>query len=183
LIVGDSETGVTNVDDFVARMLAGCIQVGYAPDITNSMDMTPVNYVSAAMVYLSRQPESVGKVFHLLNPSPIHWSDIFDLVNAEGYPVKKLPFDEWVEAVEENADPQTNVLYPLLPFFHINFARRMLGIADSHYDQLGTASTQAALAGSGLRCSKIDRDLIRIFLEQLIRTHRLEDVTRVIASV
>lgn len=175
LIVGDSETGVSNVDDFVARMLAGCIQVGYAPDIANSMDMTPVNYVAAAMAHLSRQPESVGKVFHLLNPAPIHWSDIFDMVIAEGYAVRKLPFNEWVEAVEENADPQTNVLYPLLPFFHITFARRMLGVENSHYYQLGTANTQAAMNGSGLTCPKIDRELIRTFLAQLIQTGRLSD--------
>jgi thioester reductase-like protein len=177
--VGDSVTGVSNVDDFVARMLAGCIQVGIAPDIRNSMDMTPVNYVAAAMVYLSRQQESVGKVFHLLNPTPIHWSDIFDMVMAEGYPVDKLPFSQWVEAVEEKADPQKNVLYPLLPFFQINFARRMLGVEDSHYYQLGTASTQAALKESGLACSKIDQPLIRVFLQQLIETGRLEDTYRV----
>lgn len=174
LIVGDSVTGVSNVDDFVARMLAGCIQVGYAPDIRNSMDMTPVNYVAAAMVYLSRQQESVGKVFHLLNPTPIHWSDIFDMVIAEGYPVQKLPFNDWVEAVEEKADPEKNVLYPLLPFFHINFARRMLGIADSHYYQLGTASTQAALSSSGLTCPHIDRALIHVFLKQLVASGRLQ---------
>ena len=97
LIVGDSETGVSNFDDFVARMLAGCIQVGYAPDIANSMDMTPVNYVAAAMVTSRASRNRSGKVFHLLNPSPIHWSEIFDMVIEQGYPVQKLPFSEWVE--------------------------------------------------------------------------------------
>jgi thioester reductase-like protein len=160
-------------------MLAGCIQVGVAPDIKNSMDMTPVNYVAAAMVYLSRQRASVGKVFHLLNPSPIHWSDIFDMVIAEGYPVRKLPFNEWVEAVEERADPQKNVLYPLLPFFQITFARRMLGVENSHYFQLGTTSTQAAMNGSGLTCPKIDRKLIHTFLQQLASTGRLESTLAV----
>ncbi len=174
LIVGDSDTGVSNIDDFVARMLGGCIQIGAAPDIRNSMDMTPVNYIAAAMVYLSRQQELVGKVFHLLNPAPIHWSDIFDMVIAEGYAVNKLPFNEWVEAVEEKADPSKNVLYPLLPFFHINFARRMLGVSDTHYPLLGTASTQAAMRGSGLTCSKIDRALIHTFLSYLAQTGRLE---------
>ncbi len=179
LIVGDSETGVSNVDDFVARMLAGCIQVGVAPDITNSMDMTPVNYIAAAMVYLSRQPESVGQVFHLLNPVPIHWSDIFDRVIDQGYPVRKLPFNQWVETVAQKADPEKNMLYPLLPFFQITFARRMLGVADSHFSLLGTASTQRALSGSSLVCPKIDSTLIRTFLTQLALTGRLEDAPQV----
>jgi hypothetical protein len=126
------------------------------------------------MVYLARQPESVGKVFHLLNPVPIHWSDIFDMVIAQGYHVRKLPFNEWVETVEEKADPEKNVLYPLLPFFHITFARRMLGVAESHFSLLGTASTQQSLRGSGLACPKIDPTLIRTFLTQLAQTGRLE---------
>ncbi|NWG16780.1 MAG: thioester reductase domain-containing protein [Chloroflexi bacterium] len=174
LIVGDSQTGASNVDDFVARMMIGSIQAGYAPDIHNLMDMTPVDFVSAAMVYLSRQPESVGQVFHLLNPTPIHWSDIFDLVIEAGYPVKKLAFNQWVEAIEERANPDCNPLHPLLPFFHIDFARRMLGVSDSAYYALGTAATQRALAGSGIGCPPIDRRLIHTFLSRFAHNGRLE---------
>jgi len=173
LIVGDSQTGASNADDFVARMLIGCIEAGYAPDIHSAMDMTPVDYAAQAMVYLSRQRESVGKVFHLLNPNPIHWSDIFDRVSEAGYPVKKLPFNEWVEAIEEHAIPDKNPLHPLLPFFHINFARRMLGVNDSHFPLLGTAATQKALAGSGFTCPPIDGKLINTFLNQLVQSKRL----------
>lgn len=174
LIVGDSQTGVSNVDDFVARMMIGCIQAGYAPDIQNLMDMTPVDFVSAAMVYLSRQPQSVGQVFHLLNPIPIHWSNIFNLVIEAGYPVKKLTFNSWVEAIEEHANPDRNPLYPLLPFFHIDFARRMLGVSDSAYYALGTAATQCALGGSGIGCPPIDRRLIHTFLSRFAQNGRLE---------
>jgi hypothetical protein len=128
------------------------------------------------MYYLSRQPESVGKVFHLLNPAPIHWSEIFDMVIAAGYPVQKLPFNEWVEAVEDHEDPATNPLHPLLPFFHIPFARRMLGISDSHFQALGTAATLSALAGSGIACPPIDERLIRVFLQGFAQTGRLSRV-------
>lgn len=182
LVVGDSRTGVSNVDDFVARILVGCIQSGYAPDIHNAMDMTPVNFISAAMLYLSQQNESLGKVFHLLNPNPIHWSDIFDIVIEAGFPVTKLPFNEWVEAVEERANPETNPLYPLLPFFHIGFARRMLGVADSHYSALGTAVAQAGLAPSGLKCPQIDRQVITTFLNRFYQTGRLERAPVMVAG-
>lgn len=174
LIVGDSRTGVSNADDFVARMLIGCIQAGFAPDIRNLMDMTPVDFVSDAMVYLSRQPGSLGQVFHLLNPTPIHWSDIFDRVIEAGYPVKKLPFNAWVESIEERANPDRNPLYPLLPFFRIDFAARMLGISDTAYYALGTTLTQQALAGSGIICTGIDRPLIHTFLSRFARSGRLE---------
>ncbi len=171
--MGDSETGVSNADDFVARMLIGCIQAGYAPDIRNPMDMTPVNYVSQAMLYLARQPESVGRVFHLLNPTPIQWSDIFDRVIEAGYPVQKLPFEEWIEAIRSHADPTTNPLVPLLPFFFIEFAQRMLGINEWDFHELGTAATQRSMAGSGLTCAPVDNRLVNTFLAQLVRSNRL----------
>ncbi|MBL8165057.1 MAG: thioester reductase domain-containing protein [Anaerolineae bacterium] len=174
LIVGDSQTGVCNSDDFVARILLGSIQAGFAPDVTNAMDMTPVDFVAAAMVYLSRQNEALGRVFHLLNPRPIHWSDVFDRVTDAGFPVQKLPFHDWVDAVEEHGDPQTNPLYPLLPFFHLNFARRMLGVSDSHFAALGTASTQKALRGSGFACPPVDQHLVEIFPGQFVESGRLQ---------
>jgi thioester reductase-like protein len=175
LIVGDSRTGVSNVDDFVARMIIGCIQAGFSPNIHKAMDMTPVDYVSRAIVYLSRRQSSLGKLFHTLNPHPIHWADIFDMVADAGYPTQKLSFNEWVEAIEERANPDNNPLYPLLPFFHINFAARMLGIADdSHYDALGTTTIREGLDGSSIQCPPIDNHLISTFLNEFVRTKRLQ---------
>ena len=173
LIVGDSETGASNVDDFVARMLIGCIQAGDAPDIRNLMDMTPVDFVSKAMVYLSQQPESLGDVFHLLNPNPINWSEIFDLVSEAGYPIKKYAFNEWIEAIEIHGDPLKNPLHPLLPFFHINFAKRMLGVSDRAYKALGTTLTQAALEKSEISCAPVDRHLVNTYLSHFVATKRL----------
>lgn len=173
-IVGDSRTGRSNSDDFVSRVLVGSILAGYAPDMHTAMDMTPVDYISAAMVYLSRQPSSVGKVFHLLNPHPIHWSDIFDMTAEIGYPVTKLPFDDWVEALEEHADRETNPLVNLLPFFHVPFARRILGIgADSHYHALGTSQALGGLMGSGIACPEINQRVISLFLNQFAAEGRL----------
>lgn len=176
LIVGDSVNGRSNEDDFVARILIGCIQAGFGPDIRNSMDMTPVDYVARAIVYLSRQPESNGKVFHLLNPRPITWSRIIDTCIDTGYPMQKLPFQEWIEAVEEHEDPTTNPLHPLLPFFHLNFAGRMLGVSETAYHALGTESTQRALVHSGLQCATVDDELVRTFLSQYVETGRLRSV-------
>ena len=173
LIVGDSRTGISNADDFVARLIIGSILAGYAPGVSTNMDMTPVDWVSKAMIYLSRQPESVGKVFHLLNPQPIRWCDVFDLVNEHGYPVNKLPFADWVSAVEANADPETNPLCPLLPFFHISFARRMMGVSDEAYFALGTEATQRALENAGFTCAAIDSRFMQLYLEQFARLGRL----------
>lgn len=174
LIVGDSRTGISNEDDFVARMIVGSIQAGYAPDVRANMDMTPVDYISKAMIYLSRQPESAGKVFHLLNPQPINWSGVFDLAAEIGYPSEKLPFSEWVEKMDVCADSSTNPLCPLLPFFHISFARRMMGVNGDDYMALRTDATQAALARSGITCATIDSRYMAIYLSHFVEHGRLQ---------
>lgn len=173
LIVGDSQTGVSNVDDFVARILIGSIQAGDAPDIRNAMDMTPVDFVSKAMVYLSRRTESRGNVFHLLNPNPVHWGNIFDHVIEAGYPLTLHTFENWVQAVEAHADPATNPLYPLLPFFHVGFARRMLGVSDRAFSALGTQLTQDALRDSAVTCVPVNAQLINTFISYFVQTGRL----------
>ncbi|MBK8028318.1 MAG: thioester reductase domain-containing protein [Chloroflexi bacterium] len=173
LIVGDSRTGISNEDDFVARMIVGSIQTGYAPDVRANMDMTPVDFVSSAMIYLSRQQSSAGKVFHLLNPQPVNWSGVFDLAAEVGYASTKLPFSEWVEKMDLCADPSTNPLCPLLPFFHINFARRMMGVNGDDYMALHTDATQAALASSGITCAPINSHFMSIYLSHFVQHGRL----------
>lgn len=176
LIVGDTTTGVSNVDDFVARIILGSIQAGYAPGITNAMDMTPVNYVAEAMYFLSRQQESIGQVFHLLNPEPITWGGIFDYVIDRGYDVEKMDFHHWVDALDKHADPDENPLYPMLPFFHISFAQRMLGISKSHFNALGTEKTQKALEPWGKTCPPIDAAAVNTYLQRFVETGRLHKV-------
>lgn len=175
LIVGDSINGRSNEDDFVARIMIGAIHVGYGLDIRHAMDMTPVDYVSKAIVYLCQQNESVGKVFHLLNPKPISWGGIMDTVQEAGYPMVNVPFKEWLEKLEAHADPETNPAYPLMPFFQIEFAARMLGVSDNAYAALGTKATTDALEGSGITCPPVDTDLVRVYLQRFAEAGRIPE--------
>jgi thioester reductase-like protein len=173
LIVGDSYNGCSNEDDFVARILIGSIQAGYGPDIRWRMDMTPVDYVARSIVYLSRQKESRGRVFHLLNPRPITWGSIMDCAMESGYPMEKLPFDDWVSAIETYADSETNPLSPLLPFLHLDFAARMFGVSEAAYRALGTEHTLQALCGSGITCAPVDSVLVGTYLRRFVEMGRL----------
>ncbi len=173
LMVGDSQKGCSNDDDLVARILIGSIQAGYAPDITTAMDMTPVNYAAKSIFYLSRQQESLGKVFHLLNPVPITWSSVMDSLIELGYPMVKLPFNAWVDAIERHGGSTQNPLQPLLPFLHLEIAARMFGVSDAAYHALGTTATLRALEGSSIYCDPINRTLLQTYLERFADTGRL----------
>ena len=76
-IMGHSATGYSNTHDLICRMLKQVVQMGHAPDLAGSVDMTPVDFVSQTLVRISLQEASLGKVFHLINPKLVRWKDIF----------------------------------------------------------------------------------------------------------
>jgi len=60
----------------MCRMIKGFIELGSAPDLDLMVNMTPVDYVSKSIIHLSRQKESLGKAFHLVNPHPLDLSKL-----------------------------------------------------------------------------------------------------------
>ena len=67
-IVGDSKTGVSNTDDFLWRLVKGCLQLGKIPRIANVINMCPVDYVADAVAEIAAHETSLAKkVFHIWN--------------------------------------------------------------------------------------------------------------------
>lgn len=67
-IVGDSTTGVSNSDDFLWRLVKGCIQLGKIPRISNIINMCPVDYVANAIAEIVGTEKSIPKkIFHIWN--------------------------------------------------------------------------------------------------------------------
>lgn len=110
-VTGDRQSGRWNTADFVCRMVKGCVQLGALPDEDVMIDLTPVDYVSQALVHLSQQASALGKTFHLVNPHPMHWSDIADWLMAQGYVLKRMPYTPWYAQLA--ASPH-NAFVPLL---------------------------------------------------------------------
>jgi L-aminoadipate-semialdehyde dehydrogenase len=77
-IVGDSVRGVTNTDDFIWRLIKGCVQLSQAPRIANVVNMCSVDYVADCVIEVASNPSSIDLgVFHTWNSTLyIH----FDLV-------------------------------------------------------------------------------------------------------
>src|SRR5205814_1192457 len=100
MVTGDSRSGECKLDDFMPRMIRGCIQLGVAPDMGEFvMDLVPVDYVARATVQLSLERDSIGKAFTLLNPPAISWNRIVDAMNTFGYSIATVPYREWLDAL------------------------------------------------------------------------------------
>ncbi|NCJ07045.1 amino acid adenylation domain-containing protein [Synechococcales cyanobacterium C] len=111
MVTGHSQTGVANPEDLLSRLLISLIQLQCAPQIQLRVDMTPVDYVSRAIVALSQQPQSWGKAFHLVNPYPLALDELVSCLNDWGYGIRTIPYAEW----QARLHTPGNALEPLAP--------------------------------------------------------------------
>jgi thioester reductase-like protein len=116
LIVGDSQSGMSNLNDLVALLVKGCIQMGAAPDLDWTFDALPVDYVSRAIVRLGQKPH-LRQTWHLHHPRPRHWRECVLWMNVFGYPVRLVPYSEWQQLLGVEALSPQHALHRLRPFF------------------------------------------------------------------
>jgi myxalamid-type nonribosomal peptide synthetase MxaA len=172
LIMSHTTTGATQTSDYILVNLKGYIQLGMMPEEFHALQVAPVDYVSAAIVHISRQRESFGKFFHLWAPKPILMSKAHEWVQSFGYQLKVLPFKE-VRDVVVNVD-QSSPLYPFVPFYRREKDERVLPSAHDpkvlqHIDlTLELQNTVNALKGSGIECPPMSEELSHRCLEYLI---------------
>jgi hypothetical protein len=59
------------------------------------MDMTPVDYVAAAVAIIGAQASSLGRTFNIFNPAPMSYTKIGLAVAAAGYPADMVSYAHW----------------------------------------------------------------------------------------
>jgi thioester reductase-like protein len=176
-IVGDRATGAGNPNDFIWRMVKGCIQLGCAPEIDMIVDVTPIDYVSQAIVALSLRPEQLGKNFHPVHPTPPRWNELMQLVDALGYPVELVPYPEWRRVLGEKGSTD-DALVPLGHLFTDVPASD--GPLRPRVLRYGCEEVQAGLAETTIRCAPVDRELVGACLRYFVGTGFLPEAgTRV----
>jgi thioester reductase-like protein len=154
MITGHSETGVSNPDDLFSRMVSGCVQMGTVTELNIGLDLTPVDYCARSIVYLSLQPSSVGRAFHIVNPTPMAWTQIVEWIRALGYPVKTIAYGKWLAALQATVTQSPdNVLAPLIPFFRPEMGDEGIPLFDCRQALQG-------LADSGISCPPISDELV-----------------------
>lgn len=174
LISGDSKTGICNTHDFINLMIKGCLQMGSFPDVDYMLDMSPVDYVSKSVVYLSRQEISVGKAFHLQHPQPASLISLVDWVRSFGFSLKMIPYQEWQAELINNVTSPENPLYTLRPFLLERWSDEQITIPDLYLQArrpiISCEKTLEALKGSSIVCPPIDSQLLMTYTSYLVQT-------------
>jgi thioester reductase-like protein len=182
-IGGDSRTGMGNTKDLIWNIIKGCIQLGVMPDLDTlpeldtMINVTPVDYVSRAIVQLSRRPASWGQAFHFSNPQPMHWHEFAGFLHEYGYPLRQITNAEWYEVLFSRvARSPDNALFPFMPLFPALNAEEEVNQHSEHAKelQIDCRNTLEGLAGSGITCPPVDRRLLAIYFTAFIRSGFME---------
>jgi hypothetical protein len=132
------------------------------------VDMTPVDYGSGAIIHLSRQKESLGKVFHLVNPHPLHLSKLIKWICSFGYPVQQISYDKWrLSLLNLVGHSLENALSSLVPVFPESVSEeQMSNLIQLQFD---CQNTLEGLADTSISCPKVDAELLSTYFSYLIR--------------
>ncbi|MEG4208055.1 amino acid adenylation domain-containing protein [Microcoleus sp. Pol7_A1] len=175
LVLGHSKTGITKTDDYPSRLIKGCIQIGSFPDLSDQKEeLIPVDYASQAIAHLTTQPESIGKVFHLV-PQPgnnVTLTQLFNMIRSYGYSLKQLPYSEWKEELLKHSQAEENALYPLLPFITDLVSQEQLTVMELYQNtpDYDSHNTTTGLANTNIICPPINQQLIETCFSYFINS-------------
>ncbi|WP_339383457.1 amino acid adenylation domain-containing protein [Oculatella sp. LEGE 06141] len=170
MLTGHSQTGASQTNDLMCRIIKGMIQLGAAPDLDQWVNMTPVDYASRAIVHLSQQPASLGKAFHIVNPDALPWNQLIDKIRDLGYPLQRLPYQQWQTQLLNVDSTQDNALTPIQALFtektqtQLTYLENFLMTAQAFDCQ----NTLNGLDGTSITCPPVDTQLLSTYLSYFV---------------
>lgn len=167
-ISGHSKTGACNPGDHTYRMIKGCIQLGGIPNQDIQLNLSPVDYVSQAIVFLSRQKDSIGKAFHLVNPQPLPLKEMVSYIRSLGYSIELVAYEQWRKQLINSVDSPENALYPLMTIFAEETSNSQS--QQSPVQQFDCQNTLTGLGGTSIVCPPVDAEVFKSYFSYLIQT-------------
>ena len=73
------------MDDFMCRMIKGCIELQCAPRLEWEEKCASVDFCAKTVVYVGMKPEALGKNYHLVHSEAFLWSHMFEWIKEFGY--------------------------------------------------------------------------------------------------
>ncbi|MEO5873430.1 MAG: thioester reductase domain-containing protein [Streptosporangiaceae bacterium] len=169
-ISGSQTSGACSSDTFINHLIKGCVQLGAYLDHDLLIDLVPVDYCAAAVVHIALGGSGQEAVFNLPGARSTGMNEIFELIVAYGYPLRRLDYRTWYReltaAVERGED---NELAVYLPLFGADEPAEEVGYAGSR-PEFDTAHLRGALAGSAIACHPVDQELFDRYLDYFVST-------------
>jgi thioester reductase-like protein len=160
LVSGHSVSGAWNTDNLISSMTRVCILLGSVPNLDVTVNIVPVDFVSASIIHLSKDPANFGKVYHLDNPEPIHFSKLADWMSDLGINARTVSFDEWrAELFRQVPHMPSDGWEPYLPLVEEVEEKQVF------MPEFDLTNTLTALNGSGIVCHPVNGKLFTTYLQ------------------
>ncbi|KAF9887979.1 large subunit of alpha-aminoadipate reductase [Aspergillus nanangensis] len=175
-VLGDSKTGTTNTDDFLIRMIKGCIQLSARPNINNTVNMVPVDHVARVVIAGAFQPpcKPIG-VSQVTGHPRLRFNQFLGALQLYGYNVPQVDYVPWSKLLEhyvndgEHDDPESQ--HALMPLYHFVTADLPSNTKAPELDDVhAAASLRADAAWSGVDASAgagVTEELVGLYVSYL----------------
>lgn len=159
-IFGNSRTGLMSnyFGDPFCIFLKACVLIKKFPSNKNQVYLTPVDFVSRAVEFISGYPNSYGKTFHIYNSNPTQLLNIFEVIKSLGYPIESILGYDWNKEVLHMASEvqQTNPVECM----HLSMAATSrIGVPTKI--RLDNRHASDLLNEGGISCPLIDDSFLR----------------------
>lgn len=172
-VTGFSETGASNTDDFLLRMLKGCAELGAYPNITNGVNAVPVDHVARVVVATAfYPPKDQMSVAHVTGHPRIKFSDFLGALETVGYELRQEDYPVWRSSLEKFVVEESRdlALFPLLHFVLDNLPQ------DTKAPEMDDRNTVAALQADARATGEdraggagLDLAQMRIYIAYLVK--------------
>jgi hypothetical protein len=134
--------------------------LGSVPNLDVMVNIVPVDFVSGAIVHLSKDPKNFGKIYHLDNPEPIHFSELAVWLANQGFNAHKMSFDEWrAELFRQVPHMPSDGWEPYLPLLEEVEEKQVF------MPEFDLSNTLNALDGSEIVCHPVNAHLFSTYLD------------------
>ncbi len=125
------------------------------------MEMTPVDFVTGAILRLADDPGAAGKTFHLANPEPPSAERVFGWIEKLGYDLERSRYPDWLDAIRSTpAETEAGEVVRGAAPGDASEVRD-----DNDYDE---RNAQRALNGVGPRRPEVDAALLETYARSFV---------------
>ncbi|MBC7878685.1 MAG: amino acid adenylation domain-containing protein [Anaerolineales bacterium] len=160
LVSGHSVSGAWNTDNLISSMTRACILLGSVPNLDVMVNIVPVDFVSAAIIHLSKDPGNLSKVYHLDNHEPLHFSKLADWMADQGFSARKVSFDEWRTELFKHVNHMSSGGWePYLPLLEEVEEKQVF------MPEFDLTNTLTGLNGTGIVCHPVNSQLFSTYMK------------------
>lgn len=173
-VTGFSKTGASNTDDFLLRFLKGCAELSKYPDITNNINMVPVDHVARVVVATALHPPQRDylSVAHVTGHPRITFNQFVGAMKSYGYEVSQVDYPDWRSALERFVveESKSSALFPLLHFVLDNLPQDTKAPELDDENAVKALTADIALTGEDVSAGKgVVESVLGVYISYLVK--------------